>query len=316
MPLSPSELATLTILDGVELDQADELLGRCPIRALTEGAVLVTMGQPTGAMYMILEGRFSVHLEGGPESDPVAFLEAGQTIGELSALDAMLASAHVVAAAPSRVMEVSAETFWNLVNASHAFAVNLLVLLAQRLRANNATVSTNIRLQSEYKRNAMVDALTGLYNRRWLSEMLPRFVTRFQRSGHPFALLMVDIDHFKSVNDRFGHPAGDAVLVAVAHLLRTEVRPSDHVARFGGEEFAILLPDTTARAALGIAERVRAAVKLAGIKDQEDRLLPNVTISLGGAILGGELTTAAAMIAAADAALYKSKQNGRDRTTL
>jgi GGDEF domain-containing protein len=152
----------------------------------------------------------------------------------------MPASAHVIAAEPSRVLEVGCETFWEIVHESHEFAVNLLVMVAGRLRQNNTTVSTNIRLQREYKRNAMVDALTGLYNRRWLDDMLPRFVGRYGRSGQPFALLMVDVDHFKKVNDTYGHPAGDCVLVSVAHTLRAEVRPGDHVARYGGEEFAII----------------------------------------------------------------------------
>jgi diguanylate cyclase (GGDEF)-like protein len=267
-------------------------------------------------MYMILAGRMSVHLEGGPATEPVAFIEAGQTVGELSVLDARPASAHVVAAEPTRVLVIDQGSFWNLVDVSHDFSINLLMLLTQRLRANNTTVSTNIRLQREYKRNAMVDALTGLYNRRWLEDALPRFVNRFSRSQQPLALLMLDIDHFKRVNDEHGHPAGDAVLVAVAHTLRTAVRPTDHLARFGGEEFAVILPETGRRAAEGVAERLRAAVKLAAIRDANNKLLPGVTVSIGGAILPAENATGAALIAAADANLYVSKQNGRDRATM
>jgi diguanylate cyclase (GGDEF)-like protein len=266
-------------------------------------------------MYMILAGRMSVHLEGGPASEPVAFIEAGQTVGELSVLDARPASAHVVAAEPTRLLVVDHGIFWNLVDASHDFAINLLMLLAQRLRANNTTVATNIRLQREYKRSAMVDALTGLHNRRWLEDALPRFANRFTRSQLPLALLMVDIDHFKLVNDEHGHPAGDAVLVVVAHTLRSAVRPTDHVARYGGEEFVVILPDTGPRSAQGVAERLRAAVSLASIHNAAGKLLPTVTISIGGALLPPSDGTAAALIAAADANLYVSKQNGRDRVT-
>lgn len=315
MPVDPAELAKLQILDSVDVAQIKEDLDQCRVRVLEPGQVLVTMGQPSEGLYMILSGRMSVHLEGGPTSDPVAHIEAGQTVGELSVIDDIPASAHVVAAEATRVLEVDRATFWSLVSDSHEFAVNLLVLLAGRLRANNTTVATNIRLQREYKRNALVDALTGLYNRRWLEESLPRYVNRFLRSENPLTVLMVDVDHFKSVNDRFGHPAGDAVLVTVAHTLRAEVRPTDHVSRYGGEEFAVILPDTAANTARGVAERIRAAVKLAAIRDTEGHLLPNVTISIGGATLGGELKTASSLLASADAALYQSKQNGRDRTT-
>jgi diguanylate cyclase (GGDEF)-like protein len=315
MPLDPAELANLKVLEGVDLEHLGALLERCPVASLAPGEVLLAMGKPNAVMYMILSGRMSVHLEGGPTSDPVAFIEAGQTVGELSVLDARPASAHVIAAESTRVLVLDHGTFWNLVDVSHDFAINLLMLLAQRLRANNTTVATNIRLQREYKRNALVDALTGLYNRRWLEDALPRFVQRFARSQQPLSLLMIDIDHFKQVNDEHGHPAGDAVLVAVAHALRAAVRPTDHVARYGGEEFAVILPETGARAAQGVAERLRAAVQLASIRDAAGKLLPGVTVSVGGAILPASEPSAASLIAAADEKLYASKQNGRDRVT-
>jgi diguanylate cyclase (GGDEF)-like protein len=316
MPLDPAELAQLKVLEGVDLDHVRGLLDRCRVATLEPGEVLLTMGQPNAVMYMILAGRMSVHLEGGPASEPVAFIEAGQTVGELSVLDARPASAHVVAAERTRVLVVDHGVFWNLVDASHDFAINLLMLLAQRLRANNTTVAANIRLQREYKRTAMVDALTGLYNRRWLEDALPRFVNRFVRSQQPLALLMLDIDHFKRINDEHGHPAGDAVLVTVAHALRSAVRPSDHVARYGGEEFAVILPQSGSRAAHGVAERLRAAIKLAPIKTANGSILPSVTISIGGAVLSPATSTAAALLAAADANLYASKQAGRDRVTM
>lgn len=313
---SGRELAHLKVLEGVDLEHVKGLLDACRVVELAKGEVLLAMGAPNAVLYMILAGRMSVHLEGGPESEPVAFIEAGQTVGELSVLDASPASAHVVAAERTRVLVVENGIFWNLVDASHDFAINLLMLLAQRLRANNVAVSTNIRLQREYKRNAMVDALTGVYNRRWLDDALPRMANRFARSGRPLALLMLDIDHFKRVNDVHGHPAGDAVLVAVAHTLRSAVRPTDHLARFGGEEFAVVLPETGPRAAQGVAERLRIAVKLADIRDAHGNALPGVTVSIGGAHLGPGCTLAPELIAAADAKLYASKEAGRDRVTL
>lgn len=317
MPLDPAELEKLTVLERVPLEHVREQLDRCEVRTLERGAVLLTMGEPNSVMYMILSGKLSVHLEGGPTSEPVAYLEAGQTVGELSVLDARPASAHVVAAEPTRVLAVDGGTFWSLVDESHDFSINLLLLLAQRLRANNATVATNIRLQREYKRNAQVDALTGLYNRRWFDEALPRFVKRFARGSQPLALLMVDVDHFKRVNDEHGHPAGDAVLVAVANTLRTAVRPTDLVARYGGEEFAVILPETTPKGAIGVAERLRTSVKKTTIKDSNGAPLPGVTISLGGSVLDEVAdTTATGLVAAADARLYKSKQAGRDRVTM
>jgi diguanylate cyclase (GGDEF)-like protein len=313
MPSFRESLEKLKVFEGVDLPTIEQQLADREVRELAAGDVLLSMGQANSVMYMVLGGRLSVHLESGPMSEPVAFIGAGETVGELSVLDARPASAYVVAAESTWVMAVDDKTFWAMVNASHDFAINLLVLLAQRLRANNTTVATNIRLQREYKRNAMVDALTGLYNRRWLDDALPRFVNRFTRSNQPFAFLMVDIDHFKKVNDALGHPAGDATLVVVAHTLKSTCRPSDLVARYGGEEFAVLLPDTGPRAAMGVAERVRHAVGLASIRDGQGKLLPCVTISIGGATLEGD--GAPSLVARADAALYASKQSGRNRVT-
>jgi diguanylate cyclase (GGDEF)-like protein len=311
--LDPAELYNLKVLQGVSLASVEDLLGTCELRRLEEGEVLLRQGQLNHSMYMVLSGRLRVHLD-SPSNDPVAFLEAGETVGELSVMDASPASAFVLAAEATRLLAVDEATFWRVVNASHDFAINLLLLLAQRLRANNSTVSNNIRLQREYKRNAMIDALTGLYNRRWLDEALPRFATRYARSGQPLSLLMLDVDHFKRFNDAYGHPAGDQVLVAVAHALKQHLRPSDLAARYGGEEFAVILPDTGPAGARLAAERVRNAVAEVALETDTGDALPRVTISIGGALLA-DAQGAANLLAAADSALYESKRTGRDRVT-
>jgi diguanylate cyclase (GGDEF)-like protein len=306
--LDPSELYNLRVLQGVSLASVDPLLDRCELRHLAPGELLIEQGKANRVMYMILSGRLSVHLD-ARDAEPVAHLEAGETVGELSVIESAPASAFVVAAAPSRLLVVGEAVFWDLVQASHDFAINLLLSLAQRLRANNSTVSNNIRLQREFKRNAMVDALTGLYNRRWLDDALPRFVRRYERGDRSLSVVMLDVDHFKSFNDRHGHPAGDSVLAAVARALRESLRPGDMVARYGGEEFIVLLPGVDLEAARRIAERIRVAVSDVALEG-----LPRVTVSLGGAMLAAG-QTGDALVAAADKALYASKEGGRNRVT-
>jgi diguanylate cyclase (GGDEF)-like protein len=311
--LDPKELRQLKVLEGVGLESIEGQLARGHVRELTKGEVLVTMGQTGVEMYMILSGRLSVHLDGGPESEAVAHLGAGETVGELSLLDGSPASAHVVAAEASRVLVVGEPVFWTLVDVSHDFAINLLVLLARRLRRNNSTVSDNIRLQGEHKRAALVDPMTGLHNRRWLDEALPRFVGRFARGSQRLSVLMIDVDHFKKYNDTHGHPAGDAALVTVAHVLRRGFRPTDQVARFGGEEFIVVLPDADATGGRVAGDRVREMVQAAEPKSGNNPL-PRVTISIGGATLRpGD--TASALIERADKALYAAKHGGRNRVS-
>jgi diguanylate cyclase (GGDEF)-like protein len=260
---------------------------------------------------MIISGKLRVHLD-SLESEPVAFLDGGQTVGEISVIDDSPATAYVVAASATCLLSVDEETFWRLIAASHEFAANLLLLLAQRMRANNFTILENNRLKSQFERDSRVDALTSLYNRRWLNENLPRFIQRCQHGGEPFSLLMLDVDHFKRFNDQCGHAAGDQVLSAVAQLLGKKLRPTDLVARYGGEEFVVVLTGTDLQGACLAAERLRQACEGMRIELADGRRLPAVTISLGAAELARD-DTAAEILGRADAALYRAKEKGRNR---
>jgi diguanylate cyclase (GGDEF)-like protein len=165
------------------------------------------------------------------------------------------------------------------------------------------------RVRSELQRLAMYDTLTDIFNRRAFMELAGRESARSQRSHEPFAVLMMDLDHFKRVNDRHGHQAGDRVLRAFAAVLKRGVRTADLVCRYGGEEFCALLPDTGRAEATAIAERIRAAAAekpLAGLP------LP-VTVSIGVGLCKGDGCTLEEMITRADEALYRAKRTGRNR---
>jgi diguanylate cyclase (GGDEF)-like protein len=158
------------------------------------------------------------------------------------------------------------------------------------------------------------DRLTGLYNRGYWEEGLVREFARVRRSQRPSSLVMFDIDHFKKVNDTYGHPTGDAVIRHVASVLRAAVRTTDLPGRYGGEEFVVMLADTAARDALHVAERLRATVAAQPAEHDGQRVA--YTISLGVAQCGTEMADHKAWIGAADAALYASKHGGRNRATL
>lgn len=162
------------------------------------------------------------------------------------------------------------------------------------------------------RRLATRDQLTGLLNRREFDRILADEEERVRRFGHPLALVMIDVDHFKSVNDTHGHPVGDVVLREVARRVSGLLRAVDRVARFGGEEFALILMQTDRRAALEVARRVCAVVEgepvLAG-----DNIALNVTVSAGVAISPDDGKSSEALVAAADRALYAAKARGRNR---
>ncbi|MBV8445982.1 MAG: GGDEF domain-containing protein, partial [Candidatus Dormibacteraeota bacterium] len=154
----------------------------------------------------------------------------------------------------------------------------------------------------------------ALYNSRWLRDTVERDLVRAQRDGTPLALLLVDLDHFKTVNDTSGHAAGDLVLQRVAARLRSSVRGADAVVRLGGEEFVILLHGCDAGAALRVAEAVRQTMRETSLPDGCG--LQRMTASIGVAAYPDHGTTLDQLLAAADRAMYEAKHAGRDRVQL
>ena len=170
----------------------------------------------------------------------------------------------------------------------------------------------NARLYDQVQDQARTDALTGLYNRREFDRRLKEELERSRRYTHLFSLLMLDIDHFKVVNDTYGHPAGDEVLRALAARIRGQVRPVDQVARYGGEEFTVILPETGGAGALAFAERLCAAIAAVPFALDAGRSI-HLTASIGVASFPQDGETERDLIAAADHALYGAKQSGRNR---
>jgi diguanylate cyclase (GGDEF)-like protein len=181
--------------------------------------------------------------------------------------------------------------------------------LRSRLKAGIRVLA----LEHHFERVAMVDGLTELPNRRSLDDTFARQLTRSLREQQPVSLLMVDVDHFKRLNDTHGHLVGDDVLRRLARILRRQVRPQDFVARYGGEEFALMLPNTDIEAAAMIADRLRAAI---GNPESEDasKHLPPATVSVGVAAARSPISLSE-LISQADAALYRAKQAGRNRVS-
>jgi diguanylate cyclase (GGDEF)-like protein len=164
----------------------------------------------------------------------------------------------------------------------------------------------------EIYRLTTVDGLTQIYNKRYFLETLEREISRAQRYHRDLSLIMFDIDHFKKVNDTFGHLAGDAVLKQLASVLKSRIRREDIMARYGGEEFAIILPEINIMNAKTFAEKVRKIVEKTAFKF-EDHQIP-VTVSVGVAAVGTGIQTPLDFIKIADDKLYQAKVDGRNRT--
>lgn len=187
--------------------------------------------------------------------------------------------------------------------------------LAENAAEQLSLALANLRMRQQLRDQSIRDPLTGLFNRRYLDESLTREQGRCQRKTAPLSVLMLDVDHFKKFNDTHGHGGGDALLSAVGGLLRKISRATDIPCRYGGEEFTVILPETDAMAAAGVADKIRSAIAEMQVM-HEGRALSRVTASLGVACLPVAEGSLDALMESADAALYRAKQAGRNRVEL
>jgi diguanylate cyclase (GGDEF)-like protein len=287
----------LTGIPGIlyVLDQSKTLLRamakwNAPESATEEFAVTACWGIRRGHLHSIEDahndiGCGHVHAAGVAGYSCRPLIAQGETIGLLYLETGNPASDH----AASYDLDV--------------FAENLALALA------------NHRLRESLRSQSIHDPLTGLYNRRYLEEVMELDIARASRSGESFALVMADLDHFKRINDRFGHDAGDLVLTEFAQAVQAQIRKGDVACRYGGEEFIVLVRGADVEAAAARAESIRQAIASLSLSWNGTSIGP-VTVSLGVAAYAEHADNPRALVALADGALYAAKRNGRNRVEI
>jgi diguanylate cyclase (GGDEF)-like protein len=249
--------------------------------------------------WALVEGR--AHLVNDPQSGLICPHAArdgqyAQVCIPMSAQSEMLGFLHL----QKRLRDPSVEAFTDTeLRLVHAVAEEIALSLA------------NVGLREILCHQALRDSLTGLYNRRFLQEALDLELRRAERRCLPVAFVMLDVDGFKKINDAYGHAAGDSVLQALAILLQSKIRASDVLCRYGGDEFCIVMPETSLKDATMRAGECRSAVKLLSI-EWEGKILAGITISLGVAAFPS-CPTSDALLREADSALYSAKNSGCDQ---
>jgi diguanylate cyclase (GGDEF)-like protein len=305
-----SLLDSLRLFKGVYPDDIQGLLQRCERRDLDADEVLLSPSDTNEHVFVVLSGSLDVRV-GSTDAPVIATMETGDCVGEMSIIEDRDPSAFVIAAEDAHLLVIHRSVLWSMVNASHEFAKNMLVILSKRVRSHNRTIASNYGKLQKFEHHATTDALTSLANRHAMATAFPKLIELCKSKGKPVSLMMIDIDNFKQFNDMLGHVAGDRALSVVSKILRRQFRPRDLLVRYGGDEFAVLLPDVSLTEALAIGERLRRAIS-GETGDGEDSLIQiPVRISMGVAQLqdDGTLDT---LIRDADAALYRAKDAGRD----
>ncbi len=305
-----SLLNSLELFKGVQPNDVHELLQRCDRKDLAAGELLLSPGAKNEHVFIVLSGSLNIHV-GSVDTPVLATMDVGACVGEMSIIEDRDPSAFVIGAEESHLLLIHQSVLWEMVNASHEFAKNLLIVLSERVRSHNRVIADSFGELKKFERHATTDALTSLANRHAMREMFPAAIELCLEKDKPIAMMMIDVDNFKQFNDMFGHIAGDRALSAVSKILKSQFRPNDLLVRYGGDEFAVLLPGANKEQALVVGERVRIAV---GGKtgDGSDSLIKiPVNISMGVAELAntGNLDT---LTRDADAALYRAKNAGRN----
>ena len=305
-----SLLDSLELFNGVRSDDVHELLQRCDRRDLAAGELLLSPGAKNEHVFIVLSGSLNIHV-GAVDTPVLATMNVGACVGEMSIIEDRDPSAFVIGAEKSHLLLIHRSLLWEMVDASHDFAKNLLVVLSERVRSHNRVIADSFGEIKKFERHASTDALTSLANRHSMQENFPEEIDHCVKNEEPVAMMMIDVDNFKQFNDMFGHIAGDRALSTVSRILRAQFRPRDLLVRYGGDEFAVLLPGTTQEQALVIGERVRLAVS-GSTSDGNDSLIQvPVQISMGVAELDPQ-SDLDSLTRAADAALYRAKNAGRN----
>jgi diguanylate cyclase (GGDEF)-like protein len=298
------------LFERIEPGVYQEEVNKCDVILVNSGEIVIDIGSDNSNTYMVLDGVLSIHLE-KLENPPIRQVNSGETVGELSLLGETKATAIVVACKPCHLLVIPRKLMWGLIRKSASVSQNLLFILTDWIILDNERFVDRTREVENLKNLSQLDGLTGLINRRELDKIINRIYTRSQMSGNSFSIIMIDVDHFKNYNDNNGHQGGDQALITLANVLKDTIRPGDIAGRYGGEEFTVVLPDSTAKDALHVAERLRKATESKAILSTKGTSLPSITVSIGI----GESTDDSNIediIKLADNNLYKAKNSGRN----
>jgi len=205
-----SLLESIKLSRSVEPDSISNLLTRCDRIDVEKGQVLLAPEAKNNSIYVVLSGQLQTRL-GSIDSPTIADLKPGDCAGELSLVEDRDPSTYVVAVEDSHLMVISHEILWKMIDLSHEFAKNLLVVISDRVRSDSKFIAESIGTLRQAERNAVTDALTGLGNRHWMQDMFERELTRSRTDHGELCVMMIDVDRFKEINDEYGHIIGDQI---------------------------------------------------------------------------------------------------------
>ncbi len=315
---SSSLLSTVGVFSLLAPEEVEKVAEHLSAAELEAGQTLFREGEKGNDLYILADGAAAVSIQlpdGGTHE--IARFAPGDFFGEMSIFDDAPRSASCTAIARSTLYSLSRDAFMDVIAQHPRIALKLMYrmlnITTQRLRGTSEFVSEMVQWGESARKRAVTDELTGVYNRRFLEDSLGTFLAEAQETGRPMCLAMVDLDRFREINELYGHAVGDESIKAAARVLRSLLRETDVIARYGGDEFVLILPDTEPVHATRLLSSVCAAVaRLPLLKDMKGSIT-TVTASMGVAGFPIHAAELSGLRAAADAALYRAKEEGRNR---
>lgn len=312
--LSLRDVEIFRDLNHDELASVSEILTQTHF---DRGETVFTEGEPGYDLYIVEAGMMEATVQtddGG--SFTVARFRPGDFFGEMSIFEDAPRSATCSTREASTVLSLSKHDFFKLVDRSPGTAIKImdamLRVITRRLQATSSLVSEMVQWGENARRRVSMDASTGFFNRRFFDSALPGLFSRAVSLGRPLCLIMLDLDHFREINEAHGHSAGDAVIEEVTPLLSQVYTRDDAVlARYGGDEFTFVLPNTAVGEACELAEHARRLVAEHSIRLPNGTML-SVTISQGIAVYPDHASNVEELCNRADEALYAAKEGGRN----
>ena len=311
-------LRQVGIFSVLDHDEAEDLRGYLTSVGLKRGEVLFREGEPGDDLYIVKGGVVSVNIRLPDASEQeIARFSTGDFFGEMSIFDNADRSATCRAAERTALLSLSREAFSRLMSEAPRMAMKLmyemLKVTTKRLRSTSEFVTDMVLWGEAASKRAVTDELTGAYNRRFLDDSLASYVSEAGETGRQLSLAMVDLDHFRQINESYGKEAGDRVIKEAAGVFKRLLRPTNILARYGGDEFVMVFPGTGGDDALSVASAICREV--AGLKLLAEAQGPHtgVTTSMGIASYPLHAGDLEGLRQAADAALYRAKEAGRNR---
>lgn len=285
------------------------------------GDALFYQGEQGTEMFIVREGSIAIEMEtDAGETIEIATLAEGEFLGEMSLFEDAPRSATCRSKGKSFLYGLSMDEFSRLMAERPSVAIKvmnrMMRIVAERLQRSSAFLSGMVQWGESARKRSITDEFTGLFNRRFLDEALETQFSRAEEKGDPLSFVMIDLDHFNELNEEYGHEVGDEVIRAASTVFKEHFAEEHIVARYGGDEFAALLPGTTGEEAWKTCEAIRAAVEELPILLEQGGSISKVTTSQGVASFPKDASEKRALWDAADKALYAAKERGRNCVVL